>query len=474
MQLNSFVFLFFLAASVLLYYIIPIRARNYLLIILNYLFYSYFDYRLAILLFILTTSNFIIGNAVRSSKDKRQTILVFTGVGINIIVLGFFKYYNFFIESVNDLSLIFSLNLNLSTLNILLPLGISFYVFQTLTYIFDQYYETLTEKYSFTEFAVFASFFPTIIAGPIERAFRLLPQIKKPHYFLFENISKGFALITVGLFRKMFIGDACGSIVDHVFAEPSNYLSIEILIGIFLYAFQLYNDFAGYSAMARGIAKLFGFNIISNFKQPFFATSITDFWRKWHISLALWLRDYLFKPLQYSFRSFGIYGNIIAIMITFVLCGLWHGPLWTYIFWGALQGFYMSFSLLTINFRESIIKFLKLPNFIVYSFKILITFLLTVFSFFFARAEDFSTAFHMMSIIGNWTASELSLSFIYILVAAIIATLTFDLLELKYKSQAFILRLSKPVSIGISLAFWILIVIYLVSSEKLPFIYAQF
>ena len=475
MEFNSFLFLICLGLVLPVYYLLPGKTRKYFLLLCNYLFYSYFDYRLTILLFGLTSLTFLFGNGIRITKsEKLKKYLLVSGILANILALAVFKYYNFFIGSINDLFFFLGVNLNLSTLKLLMPLGISFYIFQTLTFIFDNYYETITKKFSFFDYAVFASFFPTIVAGPIERASRLLFQIGKEVSFSLENLKKGFALITIGMFRKVMIADGCGSIVDHIFAEPSYYKSAEVLITIILYSFQLYNDFAGYSSMARGVAKLFGFNIISNFKQPYFSISITDFWRRWHISLALWLRDYLFKPLQFSLRRMRLWGNIFAIMITFVLCGLWHGPSWNYVFWGFLQGFYMSFSLITLKYREELIKFFKMPSSLVSGSRVLITFSLITISFLFFRAENFTSAMGMLSIIANWQQSELTYKFLNVLIAASVVTIVLDLLEMKYKSQAFLLKLKPSINYGISIALWIVILLYLITADKLPFIYAQF
>ncbi len=426
-------------------------------------------------MFGLTTLNFLIGNKLDASKsDKTKYYLVVLALIINITALWFFKYFNFFIESVNGFTEFVGLDVNLSTLNILLPLGISYYIFQTLTYIFDHYYGSIKEKFSFLDYAVFASFFPTIVSGPIERASTLLPQIKHERKFLSSNIKEGFALITVGMFRKLLIADACGVLVDHVFAEPKYFLSAEVLIAIFLYSFQLYNDFAGYSSIARGIAKLFGFNIIANFKQPYFADSITDFWRRWHISLSFWIRDYLFFPLQFKFRSWGKWGNILAVMIVFTVIGIWHNPSWSFVFWGILQGFYISFSILTINARAAFVKKIKLSGNLLKASKILITFLLTVFAFFVERVDSLSDVGQMLSIVINWTSSELAGKFFLIFLAVLSTTLIIDLMEIKFKSEAFLMKINPQVKYAVSIIAWFIIILYMLTADKLPFIYAQF
>ena len=475
MQFYSVIFLFLLIVSVVIYYLIPTRYRNLTLLIYNYLFYITFDYRLAFLLFGLTSLNFIIGNKLNASEDdKIKYYYVVTALIINIAALWFFKYFNFFIESANGFMNFLGVSVNLSTLNILLPIGISYYIFQTLTYVLDHYYGTVKGKYNFLEYAAFASFFPTIVSGPIERASTLLPQIKLERNFLSSNIEEGFSLITIGMFRKLIIADACGVLVDHVFAEPKYFLSAEVLIAIFLYSFQLYNDFAGYSSIARGIAKLFGFDIIINFKQPYFADSITDFWRRWHISLSFWIRDYLFFPLQFKFRSWGKWGNILAVMIVFITIGIWHNPSWSFVFWGFLQGFYISFSILTANARTAFVKKIGLSGRLLAASKILITFSLTVFAFFVERVDSLHDVIQMLSIVINWTSSALTYKFLLIFLAVLSTTLMIDLLEIKYKSKAFLTKFYPQVKYAVSIVVWFIIILFMLTADKLPFIYAQF
>jgi alginate O-acetyltransferase complex protein AlgI len=475
MQFFSIIFIILIVVSVAIYYLAPTKYRNIILLLYNYLFYSTFDYRMTVLLFSLTSINFLIGNKLQSAKnDKVKYYFVVAALVVNLTALWFFKYFNFFIDSLNDFAVILGLEIHLSTLNILLPLGISYYIFQTLTYIFDHYYETIKEKYTFLEYAAFASFFPTIVSGPIERASKLLPQIKQERKFVSSNIEEGFALITIGMFRKLIIADACGVLVDHVFAEPNYFLSGEVLIAIFLYAFQIYNDFAGYSSIARGVAKLFGFNIIENFKQPFFADSIADFWRRWHISLSFWMRDYLFYPMQFKFRSLGKWGNILAVMILFIVIGIWHNPSWSFVMWGFLQGLYISFSILTLNLRNSFIKSIKLSGKLLIGTRILITFLLTVFALFVERTHGIQDVYVMLSIIFDWSWSEIAVRFLLILLSTLSATLIIDLLEIKFKSEAFLMKFIPPVKYAVSIVIWLIIILYMLTAQKLPFIYAQF
>ena len=474
MQFNSFIFLFFITLVSVLYYLVPPKLRNYLLLLSNYLFYFYFDFVFAMLLFVLTSITYFLGNKINDSTDhgKKRNLVVFAVV-INILALAFFKYFNFFTESFISLLNLLGFNNNLFTLKILLPLGISFYIFQTLSYILDIYYETLEVKSNFVEYAVFASFFPTIVAGPIERASRLLPQIKSQKEFKLNNIKEGTYLIIIGLFRKVLIGDACGKIVNHIFADPQYYSSIEVFTAVILYTFQIYNDFAGYSSMARGVAKLLGFDIFINFRQPYFATSVADFWRRWHISLSLWLKDYLFVPLQMKYRRYRMWGNIIAMMITFTLCGFWHGASWTFIFWGFLHGFYMSFALLSVKQKQYFKKLM--PN--KKSLTILqaaITFFLITFAWIFFRAENFSNAFLIIEKLFEFSTGEFAFRFIKILFMYLSVSFLLDYMEYKWDTDIILLKLKPSVRYAISVAILFIVFAYLITSDKAPFIYAQF
>ncbi len=475
MKFYSFIFILFIFISILVYYTTPYKYRKFLLLLYNYLFYSYFDYRLTILLFTATTLNYLFGNFILSSQvEKRKNVLFILSIIGNILILGFFKYYNFFIDSVNSFTQLLGININLQTLNIILPLGISYYIFQTMTYVFDIYYGSISERSNFLDYAIFASFFALIISGPIERASTLIPQIQRPTKFNFLNLKTGMALISIGMLRKLLIADPAGRIVGQIFSEPQYYRSIEILVAIILYTFQLYNDFAGYSSIARGVAKLFGINVIVNFKQPFFSTSITDFWRRWNRSLAFWLRDYLFIPLQLKFRNLKLAGNVLAIMITFIICGIWHGSTWGNVLWGFSQGFYISFSLVTLKFREPIIARMKINPHLYKIFKIIFTFGLTVIGFFIARADSLSTIKYMISAIINWEQSDLTIKFLLVLFSISLMTLIIDLSELKFKSKAFLQKLNPQFKYALYIILWTIIIISLVTQNKLPFIYEKF
>lgn len=476
MQFYSFIFLIFLIIGVSFYYLSNKSSyKKVLIIILNYAFYCYFDIRFAILLFCITTINYLAGNLISADKNENIKKLVFySAILLNLLALGFFKYYNFFIESIATLLNSFGLSSNIPTLNILAPLGISYYIFQTLTYIFDLQYNSLEKKVPFIDYMIFGSFFPTIVAGPIERASTLLPQISSLKTFNKEFIKKGFALITIGMLRKLIIADPLGLVIGQIFSEPQYYKSVEILIAIILYPIQLYNDFAGYSSIARGVAKLFGFNIISNFKQPFFSKSIVEFWRRWHISFSFWLRDYLFTPLRLKYRDKGDLGIVYSIMLTFFICGLWHGPTWGNVLWGLIHGFYLSFSVLTTNFRNKLKEMFNLKDIYLNLLRSLFLFLMIVFSFLVARADNLNQVFYMLNSVLHWSHSELTFRFIAILITGSSASFLVDYFENKYKSQAFLMYLKPSFKYALYLTLWVFFILLFMTQNKLPFIYEKF
>lgn len=474
MLFNSFIYILFLILIVVVYYIIPVKRRNYFLLAINYIFYCYFNIWFALLLLILTSSTYLIGNKLLKLEDEREKKHLLTGIVIiNLLVLGVFKYFNFFISVATELLTTIGIQNTGFSLDILMPLGISFYIFQSLTFVFDIYYGSLKEKYSFVEFAVFASFFPTVVAGPIERASNLLYQIRSDRKFDSQNISEGISLIVIGLFRKVLIGDTVGRIVNHIYADPQYFTSLEILIAIFLYSIQIYNDFAGYSNIAKGSAKLLGINIMINFKQPYFASSVADFWRRWHISLSTWLRDYLFMPLQLKYRNLKIWGNILAIMITFTLCGLWHGASWNFVLWGFLHGFYMSFAIIFRNEKKLLANIIKNVK-VMYFLRSFMTFILITFSWILFRTTDFNETLLLLSKLFEFSTGEFSFRFLKIFFVYTTVSFILDYLEVKWKSDSILSRLNKPIRYAVILTLLMIVFSYMLTSDKAPFIYARF
>jgi D-alanyl-lipoteichoic acid acyltransferase DltB (MBOAT superfamily) len=401
-------------------------------------------------------------------------ILIFA-VLINLVVLGYFKYTNFFIQVINDLA-----SKNIEALDILIPIGISFYTFKTLNYIFDIYLEKIEPENNFFDFALFVSFFPNLLAGPIDRAEKFLPQVKKELFLSREDVGKGIFLICSGLFKKVVIADYISlNFVDRVMDEPLRFTGVENLFATYGYALQIYCDFSGYSDLAIGLALLLGFKLMDNFNNPYKAASVAEFWRRWHISLSSWLLDYLFKPLQFSLRNLRIFGNALAILITFFLCGLWHGPSWTFIIWGTIHGLLMGFSLFTRTPRTFIWKKLKLQNTKVQKvFQIFITFNLIAFAWIFFRANSFQSAIDVFSQMINFFHAEVFIQFVqgYPVISALILSgfiLHFLPEKVEFKTISLITK-TPLLGKAIILAFFIWLSIQVRSADLQPFIYFQF
>lgn len=316
------------------------KLQNLFLLAASYCFYGWWDARFLILICISSTADFFIGRAMQDQTtiSKRKLLLAICLL-FNLGILGFFKYYNFFIESFLAISKSLNVNLSVATLKIILPVGVSFYTFQSLSYTIDIYRNKIKPTNDYISFLAFVAFFPQLVAGPIERATHLLPQFLKERTFDTENVKSGFRFILWGLFKKMVIADRLAYFVDHVYNSSANYSGITLVAVAFMFGFQIYCDFSGYSDIAIGSARLLGFDLMQNFRFPYFSKSLQEFWRRWHISLSTWFRDYVYVPLggnQVSKKRW-----IFNILITFILSGLWHGAAATFILWGFLHGLFL-------------------------------------------------------------------------------------------------------------------------------------
>jgi D-alanyl-lipoteichoic acid acyltransferase DltB (MBOAT superfamily) len=382
MLFNTIPFLVFLPLVFVLFWTIQTKHPNFgklILLISSYIFYGWWDWRFLILIFISSAADFIIGRLLYSqNKHSHKKLLLGLSTIINIGILFFFKYYNFFIESFQSLFKL-SNNGNWTTLNIILPVGISFYTFQTLSYTIDIYRNKIEPTKSALTFFTFVSFFPQLVAGPIERASRLIPQFDRKQIFSFSQASDGLKLILWGLFKKMVIADQLAIIVNTVYGQPENFSGIGIIASTFLFGFQIYCDFSGYSDIAIGTAKLFGIELMSNFKTPYLATSFSDFWHRWHISLSTWFRDYLYISLGGNRK--GRFSWSRNILITFLISGLWHGANVTFLLWGLFHGiFYI--------FEKFLSPFINIGKRLKTTFGWLITFTVVNCSWILFRAES--------------------------------------------------------------------------------------
>jgi D-alanyl-lipoteichoic acid acyltransferase DltB (MBOAT superfamily) len=396
MLFNSIDFAVFLPIVFLLYWFLlnrNIRLRNLLIVVASYIFYGWWNWRFLSLIILSTMVDYSVGyrlSKVNNSIGRKA--LLWISIMVNIGFLGFFKYYNFFLDNFVAVFSFFGRDLSSHSLNIILPVGISFYTFQTLSYTIDVYRHKLEPTSDFIAFSAFVAFFPQLVAGPIERAKHLLPQFYTLRAFDYNKSVDGMRQILWGLFKKVVIADSCAEFANYIFNNSAYLNGSTLVLGALFFSFQIYGDFSGYSDIAIGTAKLFGFDLMRNFNFPYFSRDIAEFWRRWHISLSTWFRDYLYIPLGGSRGSVLI--QIRNTFIIFIVSGFWHGANWTFIVWGALNAVYFLPLLLTKNNRRNLdipamgrtfptLKELAL---------MLLTFGLTVFAWIFFRAEDLGHA----------------------------------------------------------------------------------
>ncbi|GAA4231945.1 MBOAT family protein [Postechiella marina] len=410
MLFNSLEFFVFLIVVYLLHWIIlrkSLKFQNILLLLASYFFYGLWDWRFLSLILLSTIVDYYVGIQIfSSSKASVKKAWLLVSVIFNIGLLGFFKYYNFFIDSWVDLVAMLGYNItNTWTLKVILPVGISFYTFQTMSYSLDIYYKKLKPTIHFLSFATFVSFFPQLVAGPIERASNLLSQIDSKRDFNYKQQVDGIKLIVWGLFKKVVIADAVAPIVDDIFSNYQNYSSSTLVLGAIFFGFQIYGDFSGYSDIAIGTAKLFGVELMSNFKFPFFSRNIAEFWRRWHISLSSWFQAYVYIPLGGSRQSKVI--TIRNVLIVFLISGFWHGANWTFVVWGLLHAlFFIPVLLLGKNntYKTGIIAQNTLLPSVKELLKVCYVFSLVTLSWVFFRAESIKDAFgYLYRIFGNFS-----------------------------------------------------------------------
>ena len=401
MLFNSIDFAIFLPIVFILYWFATnnnLKLQNFLIVAASYLFYGWWDWRFLSLILFSTLIDYSIG--IRLSKEdniSKRKILLWISILVNLGFLGFFKYYNFFLDNFVTAFSFFGSSINPQGLNIILPVGISFYTFQTLSYTIDVYKRKLEPTKDFIAFSAFVSFFPQLVAGPIERASNLLPQFYRKREFDYSKAVDGMRQILWGLFKKIVIADNCAQYANEIFNNSADFSGSTLVLGAVFFTFQIYGDFSGYSDIAIGTSRLFGFNLKQNFAFPYFSRDIAEFWRRWHISLSTWFRDYLYIPLGGS-RG-GTWIKVRNTFIIFIVSGFWHGANWTFIVWGALNAIYFLPLLLTNNNRnnlETVAQGKFFPNIKELSF-MLLTFGLTVFAWIFFRVNNIGHAISYIS-----------------------------------------------------------------------------
>ncbi len=398
MLFTSIIFFIFLSVTLFVYYLLPVKYRVYFLVAASIFFYMYAAIWFIFLGAFIVITNYFIGIKIEESSEdiKRKRYLVL-GVLINLSVLIFFKYWNFLIINIAYLLGILHVHASLPYIEILLPLGLSYYIFQSIGYLFDLQRGHQKAERDFLRFSLFILFFPKLAVGPIERAGNFLPQVAKNIFFNKENIVEGSKRIAWGLFKKLVVADRISIYQAAVMSNQDQQSGITILFATVLYTFQVYADFSGYTDIALGVGRLFGYNLMENFRQPLLSKNLSDFWRRWHISLSSWVNDYIFTPIAFKRRAWGTGGVFYSLIISFVVIGIWHGPTWNYVLFGFLQALALMYEFSTRKLRKRLS--MKIPPVIYNNTSILLTFLYISFSLIIFRTDTFSHASAIMKAI---------------------------------------------------------------------------
>jgi alginate O-acetyltransferase complex protein AlgI len=478
MLFNSFNFALFLPIVFILYWFVSnknLKFQNLLLLVSSYFFYSCWDWRFLFLLIFSTLLDYFSGIQIEKSNNTYQRKFWFwLSIVVNLGFLGVFKYFNFFADSFKDLFSLFGFQVNTWSLKVILPIGISFYTFHGLSYVIDIYKKRINAEKNFVDYAVFVSFFPLLVAGPIERATHLLPQIKKKRIFDYNQAIDGLRQILWGLFKKIVIADNCAIYANTIFNNSAEYSGSTLVMGGVFFAFQIYGDFSGYSDIALGASRLFGIELLQNFSFPYFSRDIAEFWRRWHISLSSWFKDYLYIPLGGS--KGGKWIQIRNTFVVFLVSGFWHGANWTFIVWGLLNAIYF-LPLLIFNKNRHHLEIVasdsNLPSFKEFLF-MLATFGLTVFAWIFFRANDLHHAKQFIS--GIFSKSLFSVPTVrptdVILLILVFMTIEWSGRRNKYALEKLAFKYSKV--FRWSMYIILLIIIFIFGAQEQQFIYFQF
>mgnify|MGYP001006315373 CR=1 FL=1 len=488
MLFNSLEFLIFYPIITLLYFILPYRIRWVLLLAGS--FYFYMAWRPEYIILIIITSSIAYFTSLKigqTNNESKKKFYLNISLIINLGLLIVFKYFNFLNDSMKILFTHFNLPYNVPGFNLLLPMGISFYTFQTLSYSIDVYRGNIKPEKHYGIFALYVTFFPQLVAGPIERADRLLPQFYNKNKFDYNRITSGLKIMAWGFFKKVVVADRLGAAVNTIYNNPAKHNSIQFIIATLFFTFQIFCDFSGYSDIAIGSAKVMGFDLMENFKRPYFSKSIAEFWRRWHISLSTWFKDYLYIPLGGNRVS--KIRNYFNLFITFLVSGLWHGANWTFVLWGALHGLYIVFGRLMIPFKNKLtaISHIDKVPFIHKCLQVIFTFSLVAFAWIFFRANNIKDAFYIVTHLFTDLGKATDLSYIinsvssmaltkFQLLIAIGGIITVEMVHIfERKRNAFEWLTHKPVLIRWAAYSLLLIATFwLAFSENNQFIYFQF
>ena len=484
MVFNSLAFAIFFIVIFFLYWFVfnrNLKIQNFFILFMSYLFYAWWDWRFLSLLAGSSIINYFLGIYIhKTGNEKRRRFLLFLGLLQGLGFLLFFKYFNFFITSLTDTFLIFNISLNIHTLYLILPLGISFYTFRTIGYLLDVESGKIKPTTDGVVFFTYVSFFPTLLSGPIDKARTFIPQLERKRNFDYYQAVDGLRQILWGLFKKVVIADNCAIITDQIFENYQQLPASSLLVGAFLYTIQVYADFSGYSDMAIGFSRLMGFNITRNFNYPFFAQNIADFWQRWHISLTTWMTEYVFTPLSFIYRRLRKVGLILAILINFVLVGLWHGANWTFIMYGFLHGCYFIPLIFrgTLNKKKTIAKNKPFPA-LREVINVLGTFILVMLTFIIFRSETIGQAFEYFQrlfSISLFSIPDILLnnktSFITLLFILLMFLLEWHGREQQYGIAHFGVKWPKP--LRWAFYYCIILAIFIFAGSNQQFIYLQF
>lgn len=475
MIFNSIAFLVFILAFLPVYFTLKGKSKIILCLLASYFFYGWWDWRFLSLIITSTCIDYFIGLELNKNNDEqnRRRLLIISVV-VNLGFLAFFKYFNFFADSLEDLMLSLNITPSFNTLNIILPVGISFYTFQSMSYTIDVYRRKIDVEPDFIRFATYIAFFPQLVAGPIVRAADFLPQFRRTISFNWQRFTGGLWQVLWGFFKKIAVADSLAPFVDQCFELPENFSSIHLIAGVIFYSFQIYCDFSGYSDIAIGLARMMGFDFPINFRTPYFSKDFSEFWTRWHITLSSWLRDYLYIPL--GGNRYGVFNTYKNLMITMLLGGLWHGASWVFVFWGLLHGIYLVVQRLIGAPIYRTLQSIHVPKMLLTGGSMLIVYIFTCLAWIYFRSPDFSTASTIINriiLMDNLNPSSIINKFLFIkgslllliLLLIEITDFRFNYLKLAVQKPAFRL-------VSYALLLWLIALFGTFGSSA--FIYFQF
>ncbi len=417
MLFNSFDFLVFFPLVTLIYFLLPHKFRWFHLLVASCIFYMFFIPVYILILLFTIIIDYIAGIVIENAPDSKRKLFLVISIVANVGVLAFFKYFNFFATNINALFHLTNVNANIGLLKIILPIGLSFHTFQAMSYTLEVYRGNQKAERHFGIYALYVMFYPQLVAGPIERPQNVLHQFHEKHEFNWDNCREGLKLMMWGFFKKIVIAERLGIVVDNVYGHPTRYGGASFVIAAIFFSFQIYTDFSGYSDIAIGSAKVMGFDLMQNFNRPYSSKSISEFWRRWHISLSTWFFDYLFNPLVATLRRWRRWAIAFGLVFTFFISGLWHGASWNYIIWGLFYGVALVYEFFTRPWRERMFE--KMPKNVANFISRTITFSYVVFASIFFRANNLHDARYIISHLHTGWRSTFSLGGIKAMITAL-------------------------------------------------------